>query len=262
VKIVAVGELLWDIFADHERLGGAPFNFAVHAHRLGHDVIFASAVGDDDRGRRALEEVRRLGLSSDHIRVILDRPTGIVTITMRDGEPDYTIHRPAAYDFLEIPQIPADWLYYGTLAQHNIPPRPDGQGSLIANAACKGGAQRFYDLNLRNDSYSPLLVEQLLNFADAVKLNESELAFTSKSLYELRDEYSLKAAVVTQAERGCVVLIGDDYAEVPAHRVENFDPVGAGDAFAAAFLHGLNQGWPAAKIGEFANRIASRHCAV
>jgi fructokinase len=35
------------------------------------------------------------------------------------------------------------------------------------------------------------------------------------------------------------------------------DPVGAGDAFAAAFLHGLNARWPAAQIAEFANRMGA-----
>jgi fructokinase len=53
MKIVAIGELLWDVFPDSERLGGAALNFAAHARKLGHDVIFLSAVGDDERGRTA-----------------------------------------------------------------------------------------------------------------------------------------------------------------------------------------------------------------
>ena len=36
--VVAVGEVLWDIFPQSSRLGGAPLNFGVHARRLGHDV--------------------------------------------------------------------------------------------------------------------------------------------------------------------------------------------------------------------------------
>jgi fructokinase len=35
------------------------------------------------------------------------------------------------------------------------------------------------------------------------------------------------------------------------------DPVGAGDAFAAGFLHGLDGGWPAAKIAQLANRLGA-----
>jgi fructokinase len=33
--------------------------------------------------------------------------------------------------------------------------------------------------------------------------------------------------------------------------------VGAGDAFAAAFLHGIDQGWSAARTGDFANRLGA-----
>ena len=54
MRIVAIGEVLWDVFEDSEKLGGAPFNFAVNAMRLGHDVDFVSAVGDDARGRAVL----------------------------------------------------------------------------------------------------------------------------------------------------------------------------------------------------------------
>jgi fructokinase len=40
MTIVSIGEILWDVYPDSSRLGGASFNFAVHARRLGHRVIF------------------------------------------------------------------------------------------------------------------------------------------------------------------------------------------------------------------------------
>src|SRR5262249_49683873 len=120
MKILTVGEILWDGFPDAAHLGGAPFNFAVHVHRLGHEVYFASAVGDDDRGRRALGKMQELGLSTEFVRTISGQPTGTVTVRLDTrGEPDFTIHRPAAYDFLEIPDIRAEWVYFGTLAGKN-----------------------------------------------------------------------------------------------------------------------------------------------
>ncbi len=47
------------------------------------------------------------------------------------------------------------------------------------------------------------------------------------------------------------------YAEAEGHRVEVVDTVGAGDGFAAAFLHGLSRQWPPGQIAEFANRIGA-----
>ncbi|MCC5758161.1 PfkB family carbohydrate kinase, partial [Klebsiella pneumoniae] len=49
--------------------------------------------------------------------------------------------------------------------------------------------------------------------------------------------------VVTRSEHGSVVVTADDTVEVPAHPVEQLvDTTGAGDLFAAGFLHGLASG--------------------
>ena len=51
MKIVSLGEILWDVFDDQRRfLGGAPLNFSINATRLGHSVSLVSAVGDDRAG--------------------------------------------------------------------------------------------------------------------------------------------------------------------------------------------------------------------
>src|SRR5580704_8821552 len=108
MKIVSVGEVLWDILPGAEHLGGAPFNFALHAHHLGHEVCFVSAVGNDPHGQRVLEKMNEAGLSTQFIRRIADHPTGTVSITLHDAEaPQYQIHRPAAYDFPDLG--PADF---------------------------------------------------------------------------------------------------------------------------------------------------------
>jgi fructokinase len=76
VRIIGIGELLWDVFDDTERLGGASFNFAAQARRMGHEVIFLSAVGDDERGRRALEALERFHLPARFVHSLAGRPTG------------------------------------------------------------------------------------------------------------------------------------------------------------------------------------------
>lgn len=263
MRAASLGEILWDLIGGQELLGGATFNFSVQLSRLGHDVSFISAVGDDDRGRRALEAASRFGLSTKFIGIVKDAATGIVSVTIdAQGQPSYVLHRPAAYDFAVIPeqQIDPDWLYHGTL--HFIEPR------IYALRNCYPGARRFYDINLRKNSYTAPLVMELLQLADVVKLNEEELvqvqrmAATSHASIETfcRDfasRFEWEAVCVTRGEHGCAILIGNDYQEVPGVPVNVVDAVGAGDAFAAAFLHGLSQGWPAAQIGAFANRLGA-----
>jgi fructokinase len=130
------------------------------------------------------------------------------------------------------------------------------------------GVMRFYDVNLRRDSYSPALVLELMSTAQVVKLNEDEAAeidaqsaCRNATLAEFTDSWSRKmggrAVAVTRGAQGCAVRIGEDYAEVAGNAVKVVDTVGAGDAFAAAFLHGLWQGWGAERTGDLANRVGA-----
>ena len=272
MRVASLGEILWDLIGDRELLGGATFNFSVQLSRLGHDVSFISAVGDDDRGRRALTAVAQMGLSTKFIRIVKDAATGTVSVTVdAQGQPSYVLHRPAAYDFAAIPAEPLnpDWLYHGTL--HFMEPR------MHKLTRSYPSARRFYDINLRKDSYTVPLVMELLHLADVVKLNDDEfvrvqqMAGTSHTSIETfcRDyasRFQWDAVCVTRGEHGCAVLKGTEYAEIGGIPVNVVDTVGAGDAFAAAFLHGLDQDWPASKIGGFANRlgatVASRHGAL
>lgn len=273
MKIVGIGEVLWDIFADSEKLGGASFNFAVQASRLGHDVTFISAVGNDERGRAVLSRCRELGLSPDFIQLAEGRETGKVTVRVdAAGQPDFTVHRPAAYDAVcldpaalhRLAAMKPVWLYFGTL--HQAQPASRAETRKLFQAL--PGASRFYDINLRRNCYTPELVAELLPAAHAVKLNAEEaleidamFGWRHGSLSELTkswmQRFGWKAMAVTRGASGCAIRIGEDYAEPPGYAVKVADTVGAGDAFAAAFLHGLGQGWDAAHCGDFANRLGA-----
>jgi fructokinase len=273
MRIVSIGEVLWDVFEDSEKLGGAPFNFAVHASRLGHEVTFVSAVGDDERGRAVLTRASELGLRPDFIRVAPGVATGTVLVHLDSaGQPEFTIRRPAAYDALRLDRadlrrltaIDPDWLYYGTL--HQAEPAACAETKKLAEAL--PGAKRFYDINLRRHCYTPELIAELMATAQVVKLNDDEaVALDSMfgcrhdSLSEFTEFWSRKfgwtAVAVTRGSRGCAIRIGGDYAEPPGYTVKVADTVGAGDAFAAAFLHGVSQGWGANRTGDFANRVGA-----
>lgn len=255
MTILSIGELLWDVFPDTVRLGGAPFNFSVHAHRLGHRVIFLSAVGDDERGRAALERVAALGLPAEFIQVAAGQPTGTVSVRLdAEGQPDFTIHRPAAYDCLTLDEdqlqrladLRPDWIYFGTL----YPMEARAREVLRRLMDAVPDARRFYDVNLRRGCYTPELVRELLSLAGAVKLNDDEAE-------RFPNLGAAPWVAVTRGERGCAVRMGNDGAECPGYPVKVVDTVGAGDAFAAAFLHGLEAGWSAAKTGDFANRLGA-----
>lgn len=280
MKIISLGEILWDVFPSGEHLGGAPFNFAAHAHRLGHEVFFVSAVGVDPRGRAALVKMQELGLATRFVECLPGRSTGIVSVSVNpEGQPCFTIHRPAAYDFVwlgadEITGIsspPADWIYFGTLHQYGGHLGSRAPALLQELMGANPRARRFYDVNLRRDSYDAPLIRSLMKRASVVKLNDAEVETLSEMLGEPHPSiegfcrrqaraHGWEAVCVTRGAAGCGLLIGEDYVEVEGYPVQVADTVGAGDAFAAAFLHGLDsirRGWRPAEVGDFANRVGA-----
>ncbi len=57
--ILAIGEILYDIFPRYKRMGGAPFNFAFHAKNLGMPVCFISRVGNDSEGKEIIKRLKQ-----------------------------------------------------------------------------------------------------------------------------------------------------------------------------------------------------------
>lgn len=271
MRILALGEILWDVIGEEEYLGGATFNFSAHAARLGADVELVSAVGKDDRGRRALELAQQLGVSTARIREV-EAATGWVSVRLSAGQPDYTIHRPAAYDFASlsdedwraIEKAPPDWIYFGTLSAM------DDSVRRLFGEICRRlpRAKRFYDVNLRRDSYSREVLEELLGQADVVKLNEGETMELGKLFDEpaggiesfcrrWSERRGWEGVCVTRGAEGCAIFFGGAYREVPSASVRVRDAVGAGDAFSAAFLTSYAGGAPPAEAAEFANRVGA-----
>jgi fructokinase len=282
MNIISIGEVLWDVFDSAEHIGGATFNFSAHAARLGHHVAFVSAVGEDDRGRRALARLNELGLSARFVRRTSEAATGHVTVFVdAAGQPDFTLHRPAAYDFPMLDEadlaalsaMKPDWVYFGTLAQ--CAPRVREATVKVLRTVAR--ARRFYDINLRKGSYSEPLIRELLADATVLKINDDEVNMLQQMFREspcsledfcraYSDRYGWEGVCVTRGAAGCAAFVRGEFVEAPGYKVKVADTVGAGDAFGAAFLHGLGQRWSVREIADFANRlgalVASRSGAV
>jgi fructokinase len=275
VRIVSVGEILWDVIGENEYLGGAPLNFAVHARQLGHEVSLLSAVGEDDRGRRATESLQQRGVSTEFVQVLRGKDTGIAEVELdADGKPMFRIVRPAAYDFVDltaaqlerIAGLQPDWIYLGTLFHMSRP----ALASTLKLLEAAPSARRFYDVNLRDANWSLGIVEQLSSQASILKLSDSEAEFLDAPVnagdngssieYFCRrwsEQYGCETICVTFGERGCGVFHRGKYCEVPGFKVDVADTVGTGDAFSAAFLHGIGEGWDVVRAGRFANAVGA-----
>jgi fructokinase len=268
--IVGVGEILWDLLPGGRQLGGAPFNFTFHCHRLGHAAVPVSRVGDDELGREIRATVRCLGLSDAFLQTDQRHPTGTVTVALDDrGQPAFTITPDVAYDHLgwddnlESLLGRARAVCFGTLVQRQPAARATVQRILPAAR----NAIRIYDLNLRQHYYSREVIEASLNASQWVKLNEDELvvlrdllqlsgASDPATLADLRRRYGVDLAALTRGERGCLVQTAEEEIDIAGRRVRVADTVGAGDAFTAGLLVYTLEGRPLGEAAAFANRLA------
>jgi fructokinase len=163
--ILGIGELLWDLLPEGRQLGGAPANFAVMAARLGNHAAILSRIGEDELGRKAIAQLDPLPADASHLQVDPAHETGRVTVTFADGQPSYTIHQPAAWDFLELSEgwvqlaERADALCFGSLAQRSAESRQTIQ-SLVEQSS--SSCVRVFDVNLRAPFYSGEVLQESL----------------------------------------------------------------------------------------------------
>ncbi len=271
-RFVAFGEVLWDLLPSGRVLGGAPFNFAYRVASLGDRGVMVSRLGEDDLGREALAAMKALGMEATCIQRDARHPTGTVPVTLdAAGTPVFTIARDAAYDFIEpaaeaeAAVADADCLCFGTLIQRS----PASARTLAAHLERFQGKLRLLDLNLRKDCWTPASVRSSIDRADVLKLNDEEAA-TIAPLYGLEGlplsafpvallgRTRLSNVVVTLGPRGAFAVSGSGEAVYePAYAVEVVDTVGSGDAFTAAFAHGLLAGWPLACSVGFGNALGA-----
>ena len=280
--IVGLGELLWDLLPSGPQLGGAPANFAYFASLLGEEGIVASRVGRDDLGDRAVNRIAGLGLSTDAIQRDEAYPTGTVDVALGpDGQPEFTINGEVAWEHMACTSgwsalaARADAVCFGTVSRHQ---------SVSATAvtafleALGPSALRLFDVNLRQDRYTPALLHDSFQHAHIAKLNDEELRTVCPLLdlggedlggkdlggedletmaRQLRERYELEVVCVTRGAEGSLLVTASETVAHPGVPVDVVDTIGAGDAFTAVLASGYLRGVPLDRVSEAANRLGA-----
>ncbi|HLO66340.1 MAG TPA: carbohydrate kinase [Holophaga sp.] len=268
--VVGIGELLWDMFPEGPRLGGAPANFAFHVARLGCRGAVVSRVGNDALGREALAALDRAGVDRSRVQVDPELPTSTVDVTVDgEGHPTYRIPRPIAWDALACPDPLRSWapeasaICFGSLACRG----PKSRGSVLDFvSSARKGCLRILDVNLRRDCWDAEGVLALLGRCDVLKLNEdefpavAELLGVEPDLQALRERLGLRLVALTLGGRGSVLCTEDERLEAPGWKVPVADTVGAGDAFTAALAAGLVLGQDLRTVQRRATRLSAFVC--
>lgn len=274
--IVGIGEILWDIFPDGPRFGGAPANFACSAAGLGShrvSVSMVSSVGNDDLGVQAFDSLGRRNVSTSYVTAQY-KPTGQVLVELDErGRAGYEFAADTAWDNLtwsvDLEDLArrTDACCYGTLGQRNDRSRTTIQSFVAATVP---SALRIFDVNLRPPFVSDSVLLDSLQLANVLKLSDEELPVVAELcgvsgvddhvMRQLAQRFELRTVALTRGPQGAVLLQGNQLSEHSGVETDVVDTVGAGDAFTAALAIGLLDGKNLDEINEAACSAAAFVC--
>lgn len=276
--ILSIGEILFDMFPDGRRLGGAPYNFSHHLKKLGYPVRFVSRVGRDEAGEAILRHLASAGFSHGDIGIDPDHDTGWVRVTLDGaGSPTFRIIPHVAYDFIfQEGQAEAlvgegpDLIYFGSLIQRT------GFGFRRLHEILdqrQPGARLFYDMNLREGCGTAEILEASLERTDILKLSDEELSVSARLLgipgggdalvETFRERYDISTVALTRGAAGSILYMeGRRYPGAAEAGVRVADTVGAGDGYAAMLAAGILEGLPPEAMVAQAARFSARLCTV
>lgn len=176
VKAVCFGEVLFDVFPDKERIGGAPLNVASRLSSMGVETEMISRIGEDEKGQQLLDYLQSRNIITGNIHKDGQHPTGAVQVTLSaSGSATYEITHPSAWDKITISEAmlksvkEADAFIFGSLVARDEVSRKT-LFELIPKAK-----YRVLDFNLRPPHYSEDLLKELIQHAEFIKFNDDEL---------------------------------------------------------------------------------------
>ena len=256
-KVVCFGEVLWDVFPTHEKIGGAPLNVALRLRSFQNEVTMISCVGKDESGKNLLDYISHNGVNTDCVQVSDAHKTGKVKVNLNEnGSASYDIEYPRAWDKIRLTEINknavknSDAFVFGSLATRDEVSR-NTLYKLIELAKYK-----IFDLNLRSPYYTKDVLIHLMDEADFIKFNDDELYEVSRYLGSkyrsieqnirfISQKTNTKRICVTKGPHGAVLLYDDNFFYNSGYFIKVVDTVGAGDSFLGSLISQLlNKGNP------------------
>ena len=250
-KIICFGEVLFDVFPTHRKIGGAPLNVALRLASLGINAQIISRIGQDEIGKELLAFIEKNGVATDTIQIDENLSTGQVIVQLNEkGSASYTINYPVAWDKIvcipedEIMVKKADALVFGTLICRDSV----SHASLleIINYA----KYAVFDVNLRAPFYTKEILINLMMQSDFIKFNDDELyeisSFMNSPYHSLEqnilfiaEKTNTKHICVTKGSHGAVLYYNEKMYYNSGYKIDVVDTVGSGDSFLAGLLSKL-----------------------
>ena len=269
LKVVCFGEVLWDVFPSHKKIGGAPLNVAVRLNSLGNEVKIISAIGNDKKGIELLDFIKSNGVNSSLVQIRSDTKTGKVQVMLNErGSASYDIMFPRAWDRIELTKEAiedvksSDAFIFGSLASR------DDLSKQTLFELIKVAKYKIFDVNLRPPYYTKELLVDLMDKADFIKFNDDELfeicgylgskySSLEQNIKLISEKTNTKHICVTKGRHGAVLLFNDNLYYNSGYQIKVIDTVGAGDSFLASLISKLLNNETPQKAIDFACAVGA-----
>ena len=234
--------------------GGMAANVAVGAQRLGTRSRIVGSVGDDTLGREALDVLAAGGV--DHAFVAI-RPgeATFFCVIMVDDEGEKSLIKVLSPAYLPRPDDLVSAAFEGVSHVHLTFTSPDLAERAIAMAR-DAGSTLSLDLEAADLPKAGAFLSNLLRAVDILFLSENSRREAEQVIGPL-ERAGPRMVLTTLGERGAMLEHAGGRWTVSGHRIRVVDTSGAGDAFAAAFLHAWLGGRKPHAALVFANAAAA-----
>jgi adenosine kinase len=234
--------------------GGCAGNIAYGLSQLGAQAVPLAAMGSD--GQDYLERLAGLGVDTGHVQRVEDSYTAQAMIMTDLDNNQITAFHPGAMSSAHLNPVPSRTDIAVAIVA------PDGRDAMLVHSRQlhDAGIPFVFDPGQGLPMFNGEELRGFIELASWVTVNDYEAKMltdrTGLSLEGIAEQ--VRGLVVTLGEQGCEVWEDGQKMLVPGVKAtEVLDPTGCGDAFRAALLHGIEQGWPIQQSVELGNRMGA-----
>ena len=234
--------------------GGCAGNIAYGLRQLGAQAVPLAAMGSD--GQDYLERLAGMGVDTAHVQRVEDSYTAQAMIMTDLDNNQITAFHPGAMSSAHQNPVPSRTDIAVAIVA------PDGRDAMLVHARQlhEAGIPFVFDPGQGLPMFNGEELRGFIELASWVTVNDYEAKMltdrTGLSLEGIAEQ--VRGLVVTLGEQGCEVWADGQKTLVPGVKAtEVLDPTGCGDAFRAALLHGIEQGWPIQQCVELGNRMGA-----
>lgn len=235
--------------------GGKGANQAVAMAKLGAEVEMFGCVGNDDNGKKVVENLNNNGVKTNNIKVIDGVPTGLAIITLGDNDNTIVVVK-GTNNLVSIEYVNSikDELlkYEMVVLQHEIPLETV---HYVIDLCSKNNIP-----TVLNPAPAEKVPMEIIDKVTYITPNEHEVGLIfgkDKTIEDLLKKYPKKLIVTLGSDGVAVALNEKDILKVPVRKTTVVDTTGAGDTLNGAFCVRMCKGDSIENALKYANTAAS-----